>query len=124
YFKGKRFWTMLQYGGFFDEVEEIVNGVYQWRQIGSSEEDSSELMATLFKVGMNQNKKLQGDTCAGCGAPLGMFDDDLENCPACNAFVGEVEEEIGEDDEEDEVIDTTTTIVTEEEESRSESGGF
>lgn len=123
YFDGARFWAKLEMGLCFEEVEGIVNGVYQWRQMSAhGEEDASMLMATLFKAGMNQNKKLAGDTCGGCGAPIGMFEDDLECCPACgkDLGVGE-EEELVEDD--GEVVETT--VITEEEEvMTSESDGF
>ncbi len=95
------FWTNLLNGTFFDKVEEIVNSAYRWQDLGVNEEKALFAASMLYKAGMIEDKKCQGNKCSNCEMPLAMYEleGELHVCPRCqNHFDGPPPEAAREED--------------------------
>lgn len=79
------FWIGVKSGEFFQEVEEIANSAYQWRDLVKEDEDEAwELAAAVYTAGMLQQQKIRGEECSKCEAPLAL--QEAENqCEECEA---------------------------------------
>jgi hypothetical protein len=72
------FWFDLQVTTF-PEVESIVASQYAWRDIATDEHgtvdepEAMRRMDALYKAGLIEQQKRDGDECAGCGMPLATF---------------------------------------------------
>lgn len=91
-FTGSDFLPRLLDGSIFRDVESVVQGAFQWRQIDpdADEERASRNMQTLFTVGMLEARKRDAPFCGGenCGIPLYSFEEEarrtgvrLAQCP-------------------------------------------
>lgn len=86
--RSKTFFFDLLVGTFFSEIEKIVISAYQWRDIGGDEENSINIMRSLYTAGMLEQRKHDGQECSQCGIPLAIFEliakddgEELTNCP-------------------------------------------
>lgn len=85
--KAKGFWTTLRLGGFFKEIVEIVDSLYEWREADeNSEEAAGNVMRAIYEAGQREFRKREGDECGECGWALAEFvadngGEDLDACP-------------------------------------------
>ncbi len=81
-------WFDLKAKTFFNEVEEIVEGSYQWRDVSDDEEEAWNVMETIYTAGLLEQRKRDNFECSACGIPLGVFEmnaemdgEKLTHCP-------------------------------------------
>lgn len=88
----KDFWYHLRDGSFFAQIDHIVRNQTDWMKLGKPGEDPVAIMNTLYKAGMLEQLKRNGQMCSACKAPLGTFEmwsqrndqKSLEECPCCS----------------------------------------
>jgi len=86
--KGKEIWFDLKVGTFFKEVEDIVEGSYHWEDTADDEDEAWDVMESIYKAGLLEQRKRDGFECSACGIPLGVFEmnakldgEELTHCP-------------------------------------------
>lgn len=84
----KDFWFDLKAKTFFNEVEEIVNGSYEWEDVDDDEDTAWDIMEGIYTAGLLEEKKRNSFECSACGIPLGVFElnaqedgEELTECP-------------------------------------------
>lgn len=97
---GKNFWRRMRTGVVFAEIQAIVESAYQWRTIGSDEEESAIMMRGLFAAGMVELRKREGDSCGECEAPQALYEEEArkagrthDSCPCCKHTFGPLPDE-------------------------------
>lgn len=74
-FKQKDFWFEFKLGTFFNEVVEIVERAYTWRDISPNDQDqAASAMETLYAAGMTEQRKRDSSECGNCHIPLAIFE--------------------------------------------------
>ena len=80
----KDFWMNLYAGDFFDEIEKISGAAYRWQDLAEDEDAAWETAQAVYTAGMLQQRKIDGQECGNCGAPLAL--QEAKNvCEECEA---------------------------------------
>lgn len=95
--KGDNIWFDLKAGTFFNEVQEIVDSMRKWEELGEDEDESDTIMGTIYTAGMLEQQKRD------------KHDKEVDEARA------EIHRQQMEGDDDDEYEVETTTITVEEE---------
>lgn len=91
--KSKNFWYDLR-TKFLNEIDQIVETAYKWRDIANTEAQAMAVMEQLYRAGMLESRKRDPNAkeCGKCKIPLAVFalmaqEDGVafDACPACQA---------------------------------------
>lgn len=70
--RSKTFWADLR-TKFLTEIDEIVTSAYAWRDIANTEDQAAVVMEQLYRAGMLEQRKRDGNECSRCKIPLAVF---------------------------------------------------
>lgn len=102
-FERPDFWQNLRVGRSWEQIRDAVRTAKTWQSMADDEDTAREVMRNLYKWGMKELQKREGEVCS-CGAYLAIFAADpecnidgrkinvggrLTHCPVCEKEFGD-----------------------------------
>ena len=87
-YESEDFWKPSNLEAEFEDIEKVAIGSYHWTDLGEDDDESWELAQVIYTAGMLEVRKREGHVCSNCDAPLGLVDEDADECPGCGASFG------------------------------------